>query len=224
MARDFDGVNDNVRFGSDASIDAFATLSVSCWMKQETLGVGRAILTKNTTGGSGFIFQLQTTNNIRLGKGWSSQDGVWNTTGAEGNVTTPIHIGITYNNGATSNAPIIYVDGVSVAVTETTAPIGTANSDASYELSMGENSAGGIDYDGQQGWLCYDNTIWTGEMMNRARWWGRPGGAQKMYHPLVTTKLVNEGSATANGTATGTTMLGIPRVERNYCSMLGCGR
>jgi len=48
----------------------------------------------------------------------------------------------------------------------------------------------------------------------------------KVWHPLWTSDLNNRGTATANGTATGTTMdnASCPRVERCHAAMMGVGR
>ena len=60
--------------------------------------------------------------------------------------------------------------------------------------------------DGRLQNFCFDETALTDELVNRARWWGRPKGGVLVYHPFYTTKLDNEGSATAPGTATGSIM------------------
>jgi hypothetical protein len=138
---------------------------------------------------------------------------------------TRLHLAVVYDNQSAANDPTIYVDGAAVSLTVISTPTGTASADAAWNLALGEvDDTGGEDFDGALGWLCYANALWSTDQVNRARWWGRPGGAQAVYHPLVTDKLANEGTATADGTATGTTLRSLPRVERCWGMLMGCGR
>ena len=53
---------------------------------------------------------------------FTGADGNWITTNTELAINTNSLIGVTYDNGATTNDPIIYIDGVSKAITETGTP------------------------------------------------------------------------------------------------------
>jgi len=55
---------------------------------------------------------------------WSSAVGIWNTTN-DISVNAWHHVAVTYSRSSTSNDPLIYIDGTSVAVTETVAPSGS---------------------------------------------------------------------------------------------------
>jgi hypothetical protein len=101
---------------------------------------------------------------------------------------------------------------------ETAAPTGTLSSDAALNFRLAEAGDGGADLDGAIQNMCYANALWTADQVNRHRWWGRVGGAVAVCHPLYTDKLTNEGSATANLTATGATVVSrIPRTVRPGC-------
>ena len=56
---------------------------------------------------------------------WSTTDGIWqNNAGLA--TTNAIHcLIITYDSGATTNDPVFFLDGASIAVTETSTPVGT---------------------------------------------------------------------------------------------------
>ena len=130
MARDFDGVDD--RLLSTASFTLPTTSSISVWQNADDRGEN----TKGKTFGmmaGGSYFQIQgdpgTDTNWRLVVQfrWSGAFARWITDDDATTYTTGSwqHICITYDGGSTDNDPIVYIDGVSVTATETTAPSGT---------------------------------------------------------------------------------------------------
>lgn len=66
---------------------------------------------------------------IYWGAHFSTTNGLWATNSA---LSTGVlyQISITYDGGATTNDPIIYINGVSVAITETLTPVGTYSTGA----------------------------------------------------------------------------------------------
>jgi hypothetical protein len=65
-------------------------------------------------------------------------------------MTTGKHlIVVTYDGGATTNDPIIYIDGVSSAVTESSTPVGTYGAEANIDISLGAYSGGTKSHDGK---------------------------------------------------------------------------
>lgn len=232
MARDFNGVNEQIVLGSDVSIDAFALRSVAFWYQSDS-GTSYAILFGKdgpaTNSGFGISRDFNLTRlTITHTFGAGATEARWNVTGSDPG-TALHHVVITYDNGNVANNPLCYIDGVSVAVTVATAPSGTADSDAAKDLYVGQGADGGGDFDGRLAHLSYDNTIWDAAMVNRHRWWGTaPGGPStvKVWHPWWTAELNNKGTATANGTATGTRVdnASVPKVERMWGSLMGCGR
>lgn len=218
-ARDFDGVDDDVNFGSDASIDAFALKTICMWIAWDGTGVLDAVTSKiNDTGTTGWIISTHSaTNTIRFAQSFSGTDGDWRGSTAM-NDAVARHVCIVYDSGATGNVPTIYVNGTAETLTTIATPTGTVDSDAANMLCLGEFGAaacaGGSDFDGRVAWYTYDNTLWGAADVNRARWWGRKGGVTQVCHPFITDKLTNEGTATANGTATGTTNVSMPKAPR----------
>lgn len=219
MARDFNGTNEHLDFGTDASIDDFITRSIAFWVVRRTAGAD-VFLAKSQASSPG-AWQMEVGNSgngSRLGfwQRWSGGAAFWEATTALA-TSTLYHVALVYDGGATGNDPTFYVNGSAEALTSNGSPTGTLTSDAAFNLLSGENAAGASDFDGQLQNLNYVNALWDAAQVNRARWWGRPGGAQAVYHPWFTTKLANEGTATADGTATGTAMASLPRVMRPGC-------
>lgn len=226
MAYSFDGVNDKIDFGTDPSIDNFSTLTVSMWVslgattfqylfgKAGAAADGWGVYVINGAGGD-----------LQMYFGWSGSSGsaaVWLT---DTNLGTGVlhHLAMTYNRNSTANDPVFYADGVSVIVVETVAPSGSSANDQNRSFMLGETDIGSWDVTATMGFVSYDNTVWSADDVNRARWWGTRGGGVKCFYPLLT-DANNRGSATANGTVTGAVKTSLPRVERNWGSMMGCGR
>lgn len=228
MARDFDGTNDRISFGSDASIDDFVAMTICAWVRADAAATDVILSKSNTGSGEGPSFYFDS-DKLRLIRPFSTTDGDWNSGAASLSTGQLKHVAVTYDRGATTNDPVFYIDGVAQTTTEATAPVGTADADATQNLVAGETSGGFNDLDGLLGHIVYHDAILTAADINRARWWGSPRGGPstvKIWHPLWTSDLANRGSATATGSATGTTMdnANCPRVERMYGSMMGCGR
>lgn len=228
MARNFDGTNDRLSFGSDASIDDFALKTVCAWVRVDSLASERVLVAKDR-GVQFWGFNVPTNGALRLIHGFSTTDGQWDGTASSIVAGVVQHVAFTYDRGSTANNPVMYVDGVAQTPTVVSAPAGTSDADAAAPLVAGETGAGTLDLDGAIGHLVYHDALLTADDINRARFWGcAPGGPStvKVWHPLWTSDLSNKGTATANGTATGTTVdnANCPRVERMWGSMMGCGR
>lgn len=78
------------------------------------------------------------------------------TDGTDGKWTFPVDITgdvwqqviLTYNADATANNPLVYVNGESVAVTETSTPDDVRTTDAGDDIYLGSETSGGNYYDG----------------------------------------------------------------------------
>jgi len=89
------------------------------------------------------------------------------TDGTPGTWTFPVdmtngpwqHVVLTYDADATANNPIVYVNGESVAVTETSAPNDVRTSDAAAHMYIGTRSAGGRSWNGKMDDLMFFNRI-----------------------------------------------------------------
>jgi hypothetical protein len=217
MARDFDGTNDNISFGSDASIDGFTSKFFLMWIEKDVTDAEYQLIAKDRTNSAWGVRLMANANSnvVRLNQQFSGTDGAWSSTDP---VTTGLtHIAMSYNGSATTNDPDFYINGVFQTTTELSTPTGTIDTDAAVNLLVGESGVGTIDFNGAIQNMIYGSGTLTAAQVNRHRWWGRIGGATAVQHPLLTTKLTNEGTATANGTATGTAMRSLPRTVRPGC-------
>ena len=226
MARDFNGTNENISFGSDASVDDFAPtgISISLWFQWDASGVVDIHVSKGGLA-TGWIFQTVAGNSLTFRHPWSSAVNVGWAGTTTFNGAAPRHICVTYDGSADTNDAVIYVNGVAESMSEVSGPpSGTIASEAANSLIIGENSAGGADFDGRICVLAVANEVFSAADVNRARWWGRAKGGLDVYHPLYTDKLANEGSATAAGSATGTTLVTmVCPVVRPGSAMMGMG-
>ena len=102
---------------------------------------------------------------LRLYQFFSGDNGVWSSTNAVLSKDKWHHIAITYNNGATTNDPIMYVNGEQVAITETGEPTGTFDADGSDELYLGNREDGARTFNGVIGMArLFDDIRTVGEL------------------------------------------------------------
>ena len=83
---------------------------------------------------------------VRLFYDWTTIDGTWRT----GDYTFGqiLRMAATYDRGATTNDPRLWVNGSEVTLTELTAPAGSAATGVDG-VRIGENASGGQDFNGQ---------------------------------------------------------------------------
>lgn len=135
-----------------------ATLSMSFWYNRNGAGGGSAgrIFDVN---GSQHNLQTNATPLYNFTFTFSTTAGLWTWVPAANGQWS--HVLITYDNSATANNPIVYQDGVTVAVTRATAPVGTATKTAGV-WRLGNNSGGIRNLDGS---LAYF-TLWNGAILD----------------------------------------------------------
>lgn len=214
MARSFDGTNDRISFGANASIGDFTSKTVAFWVVVDAIGALQTLVNKDRPTAF-WELRVAASGVLEFVAAFSTTNGLWTSTTTL-SANTLYHIVVVYDGSNVANNPTIYINGVADTVVTNTAPVGTLSADAAAPLLIGERGTGAADLAGRLSAFAYDNTLWTAAQVNRHRWWGRIGGAVKVRHPLLTTKLTNEGSATADGTATGTTVASLPRVQRAW--------
>jgi len=147
----FNGTTDVVDCGSDTTIDDIFDSggTVSAWINPSSDGeanVGR-IFNKNV----GWYFNVSSESGdkvkLRFWYDFSGTDGAWITSSTEAKINEWTHVAVSYDNDAVANNPIIYVNGIAVAIAEIT-PIGTRESDAGSTLYIGNNAGGTNTFDG----------------------------------------------------------------------------
>lgn len=228
QGRAFDGTGDNLK----SADNAVAGLDVDqkswgVWILK-TVANADALIYGITADGGSPVTQIASANPSSSGvrydiaQSFSTTNGRWRTN--DQTLSVRHHLAITYDRSATTNDPVMYIDGVSVTVNEAATPVGTTVT-GEDTLKMGEDQAGTGDLDGTLAYVAIQaGSLWSAAQVNRAMWWGRPGGGLLVYHPLVTTKLVDEGSAAETLTATNTTVAAFTTpVVRPGSAMLGMG-
>lgn len=154
------------------------------------------------------------TEQINFGAGPIYYQRVWTGGTAAWSAPSPgsgwHHLAITYDSSSTSNAPLIYIDGVSQTVTLQTAASGTLvnNSDP---YTLGNNGAGTGNWDGMLSEFAIWNRILSAaEILDMATAAGGYQGKSPLYYPTSLAEYIplNDSPVTskvlANPTVTGT--------------------
>jgi len=162
----FDGDAGKVTISAAAGIDALfgAGGSISFWVKVASDGEGNygRIFESGgwklfVLGESGGNVQVRFDHNSGTNGEWvgpaaSMTVGVWN------------HLALTYNGASIENDPVLYVNGQSLAVTESTKPVAPINADNADKI-LGSNSAGDRTFHGN---IC-NAGVWKGTILTQAQ-------------------------------------------------------
>jgi len=153
----FNGTSGNVMVTDDSAIqdvwDGGGT--VSAWINPNSDGESSigVIVSKETGPANGWLIDIINDNgtacNIRFLHNFSGTDGTWVTTGRPVTLNTWSHVVITYDSDAVANNPIIYIDNVAIALTETSTPGGTRLTDVGTNLYIGNYSDDARTFDGE---------------------------------------------------------------------------
>lgn len=156
FALEFDSATDVVSVNDNVSLqnifDSGGT--VSAWINPDTDGVNSAgrIIDKDQTGGDGWYLYVNSEAGgfmkLTLVQRFSGTDGQWTTTNLDIQAGVWSHVLVTYDNGAVGNDPTIYVNGVAVATTEDSTPVGTRSSDVGNALGIGNTTVKDNAFDG----------------------------------------------------------------------------
>ncbi|MGB5519134.1 MAG: DNRLRE domain-containing protein [Gammaproteobacteria bacterium] len=141
----FDGNNDTVDVGADASLDdLFASgATITAWIHASGWGEGNfgRIADKADNLGSnrnGWAFEVHGANRALLFQyGFTDNIGNWYTPVDSIALDTWHHVAVVYDKNAHENDPVIYIDGVAQTLVELDTPVGTASSDAGINLTLG---------------------------------------------------------------------------------------
>lgn len=141
----FDGADSKIECGSDSSLDDIFAGGGSAEAWINAASDGEANSGRIADKGWKFLVQGESAGAMFLGfiVVFSSTNGEWRTTSRDIEVNVTHHVGVTYNSNNVGNDPILYIDGVAVAITEITTPVGTATADAGNNLFIG-NEAGSV--------------------------------------------------------------------------------
>jgi len=142
-AYDFDGSNDEVQTNFNTAFDDF---TIAAWIYVDVIdgGATNRIISKPPGASSYIDFYILNGGYLSFAHKFTTTTGVWRTTNSTISTGSWIHVAVSYNSGATTNNPIIYVNGVSQSLTEITTPVGTGSTDLSdYVIGSYTNSFNG---------------------------------------------------------------------------------
>jgi|GEM_PF-4853465 len=133
----FDGSDDYVNVGSSSSLDNIEVKTVSAWIKLADIDEANAIVAKGSEVaqiGWFLFYDSDPTRRHRLSfiQGWN-EPAEWHTANGTVDPDTMYHVAVTYDRGSTANDPVLYIDGVSMAVTERFSPSGTIGDDGALD-------------------------------------------------------------------------------------------
>ena len=142
---DFDGVDDLVDTGSNVGLDdLFAGgATMTAWINPGSWGEGGfgRIADKADalgTNRNGWAFELYSSPRALLFQyGFSGAIGNWYTPTDSITLNTWQHVAVVYDNSSDLNDPLIYIGGVLQTLTELDTPSGTASSDVTVNLTIG---------------------------------------------------------------------------------------
>ncbi len=151
LATDFDGVNDVVDAGFPSTLDeTFASGGAEggWFFIRSDGGTSTGRLFDKTTHYLATIDELAGVCALEFNHDFSTADGTWRTTGRDVTLNSWVHITVSYDNGDVSNNPVIKIDNVISAITESSTPVGTASLDAANNSLLGNDSGGSVGLDG----------------------------------------------------------------------------
>ncbi|QQR78689.1 MAG: LamG domain-containing protein [Candidatus Moraniibacteriota bacterium] len=145
QALNFDGVNDYIALGSPAVLDDIVNLTTCAWVNPDGTADG-SIVTKDDSTTGWNVYYTEADGRARFVRGWSGGDAFWQTGSGVIPDSTWTHICLSYNDSSTTNDPAFYINGALVSSTETVAPSGTPNSDATFVGAIGSYGNGLNDF------------------------------------------------------------------------------
>ena len=151
-ARDFDGVDDNIKLGASTDLNnLFASgATISAWINPDgwgEAGYGRiadkaATTLANEGGEAGWGLQVTSGGAILFDHGFGTTQGEWKTNNGVISLSGGwYHITVVYNAATPTTDPKIFINGAQVAVSETFTPSGSMLNDSSLQLTIGNHAA-----------------------------------------------------------------------------------
>ena len=134
----FDATDDIINCSSGSTVDNIFTGggTVAWWQRSDGRGESNLGFAIGKTKWS--VYMITDASTMRFYQAFDGDDGAWSFA-----ITSGVwqHVAVVYNNGATTNNPVVYVNGASVTATETGTPTGTFDSDAAADLVIGNTAA-----------------------------------------------------------------------------------
>lgn len=155
QALSFDGTNDYVDLGSAASLDNLSAMTLSAWIRPDSMGEnskGRIFdKTSDPTPGSGWILNIaDNESSYQLGfvVDYSVTDIARRTTGGAISPNVWQHVAVTWDGSTTATNIKMYINGVEASYQVATDASGSRVTDAAQSLLIGETTAQTRAFDG----------------------------------------------------------------------------
>jgi len=159
---DFDGTDDVVNCGSDATLDDLFSGggTLTGWIYPQGWGeddAGRIMEKSGFTSPflpQGWFFIVSNifgAEALQFAQDFVTSSGWWSTDNSTIVLNTLYHVAVTYDSDSDANEPMLYIDGVSVTVNEPNTPSGAAVSDASQNFLLGNSKVIDRAYNGYLG-------------------------------------------------------------------------
>lgn len=149
MAIRFSGFagDERINCGSDASLDNITQKTLTAWIDIDNYGSsdeGLIVMKADSSLENGWYFGVKGSggppprNNLRFGQFFTGAQE-WRSPADSILLNVSYHVAIVYDRSSDTNDPIIYINGVSVTVTQTDSSTGSAASDAAQDVLIGNN-------------------------------------------------------------------------------------
>lgn len=194
MAIDFLGTDEYLNCASGASLDDLAAKSVAAWVYYDALPDNNysSIVTKGSpdywTFGFSDLAALSCVNCLHFWQGYAT-NGVWRTANNTVAAGAWNHYAVTLSSRSDTAAnPIIYINGVSTAVTEQQTPAGAARSDAAQNLLIAYDAAGAYPNAKMEDVRVFNRVLTANEVAILAAGYRGPLGGEVLWLPMDTAR------------------------------------
>lgn len=160
MARDFDGSgNEYITFALQAGQTSMDDISIGAWLYLDSNSQYKRHFQRDDSGASdGLKWEFDDGWGWVLKTPWNTTDGAWSI--AKPSTGAWVHGLVTYSWSATTNDPVMYVNGSAQGITERVTPAGT-KANSGTNLTIGANPGGGAGGVGSwDGRIC-EFAIWN---------------------------------------------------------------
>ncbi len=134
----FDAVDDYINAGKPSHLNNLAQMSIEMWTYRKSQGEGNQGRYFDK-GGIKSASCATSATRIDFRHAFSTTGGYWYSD-TKIQLNKWQHIVITYDNTSVNNNPTMYIDGVPVAVTRNTQPVGNASSDNTHDWYFGNKA------------------------------------------------------------------------------------
>jgi hypothetical protein len=155
-AASFDGTDDEILVTRNAGTDDINAKTVSLWVRHNEVAFDH--LFGKHSGTNVWNISIDSSNFINFRQVFSGGTATW-TSASTVPVSSWTHVVLAYDRTSASNDPTIYINGVASSLGTDTNSTGSANTDASNDIYMGETGNAGSDLNGLLDEVRFSNVI-----------------------------------------------------------------